>query len=387
MKKPKVSVLMSCYNHENYVGKAIESVLNQTFRDFEFRIIDDCSSDTSVEVIKKYKDERIHFKTSAKNQGVVSEFNEMLDESIGEYVTFIGSDDMWREDKLQKQLEIMENNNHIAACFSHMEWVDNEGIPYKKEDAGLPVDCFKMPNFSREQHLRNFFNRANYLGHPSVMVRRSVIDVIGKFDIRLWQAHDFDWWIKICLKWDIYIIQKSLVYYRRDRNQNSISAVSQESEIRVRHEFEDVFLRMMLNIEKKDFIIAFEDIINQKDLTDVEFICERFLVLRNWKIWPTYNSRQVAINFIDRYIQDNLVRECLEKKYSYTLKDYYIENTQLRQPYPVEYYKDYQQLKQMYEEQQKQLRQIHQDYQSTFSWKITKPIRMAKRLAKGLLVR
>ena len=82
--RPKVSVLLSVHNHENYVGQAIESVLRQTFQDWELIIIDDCSQDRSPDVVRQYQDERIQFYRSEENKGAILTFNELLKKAAGE---------------------------------------------------------------------------------------------------------------------------------------------------------------------------------------------------------------------------------------------------------------------------------------------------------------
>ena len=84
--RPKVSVLLSVHNHENYVGQAIESVLRQTFQDWELIIIDDCSQDRSPDVVRQYQDERIQFYRSEENKGAILTFNELLKKAAGEYI-------------------------------------------------------------------------------------------------------------------------------------------------------------------------------------------------------------------------------------------------------------------------------------------------------------
>lgn len=105
-----ISVLLPSYNHESFLSEAIESVLNQTFRDFEFIIIDDCSSDNSREIIKYYKerDERIKIYFHNENRGIARTQNELIDKAQGKFIAFLNSDDVWNKDKLEKQLKILE---------------------------------------------------------------------------------------------------------------------------------------------------------------------------------------------------------------------------------------------------------------------------------------
>ena len=100
MKKPKVSVIMAAYNHEKYVGDAIESVIGQTYKNWEMLIIDDCSTDRTREVIGGIVDARISFCFHDKNEGPVKTFNELLAKAEGDYIAIIGSDDLWYKNKL-----------------------------------------------------------------------------------------------------------------------------------------------------------------------------------------------------------------------------------------------------------------------------------------------
>ena len=115
---PKVSVLLSVHNHENYVGPAIESVLRQTYQDWELIIIDDCSQDRSPDVARQYKDERIQFYRLEENKGAILTFNELLKKASGEYIASLDSDDIWYDNKLEEQIAYLEQHKEIAACFS-----------------------------------------------------------------------------------------------------------------------------------------------------------------------------------------------------------------------------------------------------------------------------
>ena len=103
---PKVSVLISVYNHEKYVGQAIESVLRQTYQNWELIIMDDCSLDRSPDVVRQYKDRRIQFYRSEENKGPILIFNELLKKATGEYIASLDSDDIWYDNKLEEQVTI-----------------------------------------------------------------------------------------------------------------------------------------------------------------------------------------------------------------------------------------------------------------------------------------
>ena len=111
--RPKVSVLLSVHNHEMYVGQAIESVLRQTYQDWELIIIDDCSQDRSPDVARQYQnqDDRIRFYRQEENKGAILTFNELLKRADGEYIASLDSDDIWYDgDRKSTRL----NSSHMA---------------------------------------------------------------------------------------------------------------------------------------------------------------------------------------------------------------------------------------------------------------------------------
>ena len=124
-----VSVLMCSFNHEQYIWEAIESVLDQSFKDLELIIVDDCSIDSSREIIEKYsaKDERVRAFFHEKNMGIAKTANDGFKEARGKFISFIGSDDAWVPHKLEKQLALI-NNNEDRVLWSEGEIIDSDGF-------------------------------------------------------------------------------------------------------------------------------------------------------------------------------------------------------------------------------------------------------------------
>ena len=112
-----ISVLMCTYNRERFLERAINSVLGQTYKDIEFIIVDDGSTDRSEEIIKSCTDSRIQYVKMKRNSFYCYAANCGLTYCRGEYVAFMNSDDVWLPDKLEKQLEFMEENTQYGACF------------------------------------------------------------------------------------------------------------------------------------------------------------------------------------------------------------------------------------------------------------------------------
>lgn len=146
---PLVSIIMPCYNAERYIAQSIESVLAQTYQNWELLITDDGSTDKSVEIITKYcaKDDRITVLVPDEHQGIARTRNLSISLAKGRFVAFLDSDDIWKSDKLEKQVNFMLENN-VAFTYSSYEIIDVQGKLKKKivKDAGV---------MSYKKYLRN----------------------------------------------------------------------------------------------------------------------------------------------------------------------------------------------------------------------------------------
>lgn len=390
MGKPKVSVILASYNHEEFVGKAIESVISQSFKDWELIIIDDCSKDGSVDVIKQYKDSRIQFFEAKVNKGPILTFNELMEKAQGDYIAILGSDDIWYQNKLQVQIEYMEKNNEIAVCFSHVEFIDENGIVYSHDkDCDMQINVFNQRNRNQGECFYYFFLNGNFFCHPSSVIRRSVVDEIGGFDLRFRQLHDYYYWIKILQKYPVYVVQEPLVLYRRIyKNDKSVSAGTALNSIRLLNEIQVITFEMIRDMDLRCFVDAFSKLLRKPIDNEVQLICEKYFVLLQWRIWG-YNNIQPAIWYIDNYINNTKFRTCMEKEYGYSLNDYYVEKARTIKIYPLEFNEEH---KKILEKNQNLIREKTRDIESlnneieemrnTISWKITKPLRNLKGVGK-----
>lgn len=126
----KVSVIMPVYNAERFLRQAIDSVLMQSYADFELILVDDCSKDGSYDILCEYenKDKRVRVFKNKKNQGVSFTRNFAVSKANGEYIALIDSDDMWASDKLSKQFELIEKYHDIDLCYTASAFVDTDGV-------------------------------------------------------------------------------------------------------------------------------------------------------------------------------------------------------------------------------------------------------------------
>lgn len=254
----KVSVILSSYNHEKYIGQSIESILNQTFSDFELIIYDDCSQDNTLQILSEYQDERIKVIAGEVNRGCGIVEHVVSNYVQGQYVAIAHSDDFWEEDKLRKQVEYLDQHKEVSAVFTHVNVVDEDGNCYTDEDR-FYYDVFNVENRDRFQWLNHFFYKGNCLCHPSVLIRSEAYEKYQMFPVGLRQIPDFYMWIRLCLNSDIYIIEEKLTDFRVRKNENNTSGYRKDTSVRSSIEI-NLILEQFLDVNcYEDFIKVFPE--------------------------------------------------------------------------------------------------------------------------------
>jgi glycosyltransferase involved in cell wall biosynthesis len=234
---PKVSVLLTSFNHAKYLEEAIDSVLDQTFGDFELIIWDDASTDNSWSLISQLSDRRIRAFRNAERRRAIWGLNKAIGQvASGQYIAIHHSDDVWEPEKLAKQVLFLDGHVNIGAVFTNALAIDELGSPLLDE-GHFYFNVFDQPNRTRHEWLRYFFPASNALCHPSVMIRKVCYENCGLYRLGLAQLGDLDMWIRLCMRYDIHVLRERLVRYRvRDNNAN-VSGNTRETRIRVPYEF------------------------------------------------------------------------------------------------------------------------------------------------------
>ena len=209
MKNPKVSVVIPAYNHEKYVGEAIQSVLDQTFRDFELIIINDGSTDNTEAEIFKFKDERIRY-YSQENRGLNATLNRGIELARGEYFNFLPSDDAFLPEKLATQLKALEESRDIGIVFSYQIVIDGEGKEVKDDPI---LDWFTVPFETKEEIFPALFER-DFLSVPTALIKMECFNRVGLFDESLRTTQDYDLWMRILRYYNIRLIKEPLLKLR-----------------------------------------------------------------------------------------------------------------------------------------------------------------------------
>jgi glycosyltransferase involved in cell wall biosynthesis len=218
---PKVCIVMLCYNHEKYVGEAIESVLAQTFEDFELHVIDDGSTDSSSKAIKAFAgDSRVHshrFKKNTNLFGARRLYLSLAKATEAKYVANVDSDDMWKPEKLERQLKALEEHPDCRACFTWDEVIHEEGAgPWP-----LPDDYAALANRSRHEWFMLFFTKGNRMNSCSMLMEREVFAQLGGFMPEFMRLGDLSLWMRFTMKHSFWLLPEKLTVYRRHATNDS----------------------------------------------------------------------------------------------------------------------------------------------------------------------
>lgn len=189
---PLVSVVIPTYNRGRVIGRAIESVLRQTFSDFELIIVDDGSTDNSCEIVGLYDDSRIRLIRNTQNRGANFCRNIGIKESKGKYIAFQDSDDEWTTDKLEVHIRYMQENN-LKASFG----------PYRVLETSRVVPNDFQQYVNNDGLVREVLKRYNIVGTPTLVIEKCIVNDVGMFDEQLPRMQDYDYAIRIAKKYDI----------------------------------------------------------------------------------------------------------------------------------------------------------------------------------------
>lgn len=209
----KVSVVMSAYNAEKYIGEAIESILNQTFDDFEFIIIDDRATDATNKIIKRYQqqDARIIVLENEENIGLTKSLNRGLSVAKGEYIARMDADDISTVDRFKKQVAFLDTHLDYTFVSCKAQYIDENGHPEQMRH---------FPETNEE--IYRMMPKVNAVMHPGVMFRKDAVEAIGNYCEDFPVAQDYELWLRgIAAGYKFYNIQEPLVLFRRNDTYNT----------------------------------------------------------------------------------------------------------------------------------------------------------------------
>lgn len=194
-----VSIIMPSWNTGNFIAESIQSVINQSYKNWELIIVDDCSTDNTDEVVRSFKDKRIRYFKNEKNSGAAITRNRAICEAKGEWIAFLDSDDLWLAEKLEKQLKFMGEHGYI---FSYHDYV-------KIDEASQPLNIYVTgPEVVTKQKMYNY----GYPGCLTFMYSAKAMGLIQIKDIK--KNNDYAILLKLCKKANCYLLAENLAQYR-----------------------------------------------------------------------------------------------------------------------------------------------------------------------------
>lgn len=391
-----VSVLMVNYNHEDTLAETIQSVLNQTYFNFQFIIVDDGSTDRSCEIIESFQDERIELYKREENEHICVATNYGFTKVKGDYLARIDSDDLWYPDKLEKQLLFMEEHPECSVCFTWCDLIDEYGNNINELEPNR-LKVYESETLEQAQWMRRFYFWGNCLAHPAVLMKREVLENIGQFTLAYRQLHDFDYWIRIAKHYKIYVIQERLIAVRRfmkeEQKYKNASAVSEKNDTRVFNEFMDIRAHFFEEISDELFVEGFQEDFRCKDsFTREELECEKaFLLCSPHKGWNGISP--AGLEKLAQLLEEEKMRILLREKYHFSVKDLYsltekhlFADSILERRYEEIEYCNHQLELEKHQLQQEVVncQNLISEYANSTSWKITEPLRKMGSIARRI---
>ncbi len=202
---PKVSVVMPVYNAQKYIDGAIESILSQTFKHFEFIIVNDASTDDTLSICEKYakKDPRIKIITNKKNLNIGDSLNIGIKSARADYIARMDGDDISLPKRLDQQFRYLERNKNVGVVGCGMKIIDEAGKEtgirhYSSDSAKLKKTIFRYSPFA----------------HPTTMFRKEAIVEAGMYSSKWSPTEDLHLWVRVGKKWDFSNLKNVLFKYR-----------------------------------------------------------------------------------------------------------------------------------------------------------------------------
>lgn len=206
MKKPKISVIMPVYNGELYLKEALASIFNQTFKNFELIVIDDGSTDKTLEILKKIADKRLKILINKNNLGLSKALNKGVFAAKGEYIARCDVDDVNDKNRFKKQVDFLDQNPKYVLVGSNADAINTKS---------RKIGFLKMPETDK-QIRRSIIIRNNIL-HPSVMLRMETLKEVGNYrELFNLGAEEYDLWFRLLKKGKAYNLQEPLIKRRLD---------------------------------------------------------------------------------------------------------------------------------------------------------------------------
>ena len=389
---PLVSVVITTYNGARCLKNTIQSVINQTYTNWELILIDDASTDNTADIVSTFNDQRIRYHKLEKNCHICEAANVGLSLASSDLIARLDHDDLWEPEKLKKQVCYMQAHPECGACFTQVKF-------FGPEHADFPMqgNLFQAENMTQEEWLCELYFHRNHFCHSSVLYRKHLLDY--GYDLVLSILHDCHMWIRILKKAPVHILEEPLTLYFWDNRSNASSQTDEHTE---QLYYESSYLRSHFFDDMDDdlFRRTFQPWFQNPDSsTPQELACEKAFLLFLRPDGNYLPHRFAGAELVARLLNDPATHALLEEKFHFTQKDFY---NQTQTPFwgtPFHVAKRMEQVKADLNESQLQNEQLRGQLQhaadqasdaqnrlnaivNSTSWKVTSPLRRLMDLFK-----
>ena len=287
---------MTVFNRENFVSESIESVLNQSIKDFELIIVDDASIDRSKEIIKNYKekDKRIKLILHERNMGIAKSTNDGVNLAKGKYVAIIDSDDLWVKNKLYKQLKILEKADNLI-IWANGEIIDSHGKSLRKNF----INLHKAQNRKKSGNIFGELLKGNFINKSSLIFKKMNLGDI-RFNENFKRLDDYQFVVDLSKRYEFYFFQENLTKIRQhNRNiTNSDYIVLYLDSVKISKDFlkkygSEIPFRTRLYLYNSIIIQSTILSMNLKRLSKYEFKIDPYEFIFNLKNEPKYIKNEL----------------------------------------------------------------------------------------------
>lgn len=256
----KVSVIIPTYNRSAYLKLAIESILNQSYTNFEIIITDNASTDDTETVVKAFNSDKIKFFKNLENYGVVRNHNIAIEKSSGQYIHIFSDDDLMEQNSLEAKVKILDELQNVGLVHSNINTINADGeIIDSNHWARNYFNKWQKTHslnsiFTGKYYLKVLYSHWNIISMPSVMIRRNLLEKTGVFDNNTHFLCDWHLWMRLCLFCDIYYLNDKYVKYRI----HTSNTISDSKEVSIKHELHYIKADIQKRIKTENINIKLE---------------------------------------------------------------------------------------------------------------------------------
>lgn len=322
-----VSIILCTYNRAHTLKATIDSILAQTYTDFELILVDDGSTDRTQELLAEYSDERIRSYVLEENSFYCAAANFGLTKVRGDYIAFATSDDVWNLRKLERQLDYMEKRKDCGACFTFVHLIDENGDNADEKYKDM-LNVFRKVYYSRRDWIQRFIFEGNCLCHPTAVVRKEVLDKVGGYHVFYSLLADMELWLRIVRYYPIHVIEEDLLGYRMFEDQTKqVSGATEKKRTKSLNEHMIIRNNFINDLSEQELEDFFANKFQYKEaFTHQEMEIERALLLLHC-VSDLPEIGTLGMDKFEKLLRDNEYVKVLKDTYQIQLQDIYQWNT------------------------------------------------------------